>query len=88
MLDECVSSWKPLYGELPGLPPAYLVTGTRDILLSDTVRTHRRFREAGIVADLNVYEGMSHAGYTRSPETPESATVYRELGEFLSRHLD
>ena len=44
-------------------PPTYLVTGTRDMLLSDTARVHRKLKAAGVVADLNVYEGLSHAEY-------------------------
>ena len=50
----------PVYGSFDGFPPTYLVTGTRDLFLSDTVRVHRKLRSAGVVADLNVYEGMSH----------------------------
>ena len=32
----------PLYGDFKGFPPTYLVTGTRDLFLSDTVRVHRK----------------------------------------------
>ena len=78
----------PLYGDFRGFPPAYLVTGTRDMLLSDTVRTHRKLRTAGAVADLNVYEGLSLAGYLVVPNSPESQQVYGELNAFLLRHLD
>ena len=39
------------------------MTGARAMFLSDTARTHRKHRSAGVVAELNVYEGMSHAGY-------------------------
>ena len=77
----------PLYGDFDGFPPAYLVSGTRDMLLSDTVRVHRKLREAGVVADLNVYEGMSHADYMIVADSPESQQVYAELGDFLLKHL-
>lgn len=77
----------PVYGEFEGFPPTYLVTGTRDMLLSDTARVHRKLRAAGIVADLNVYEGMSHADYMIAGDTPESQQVYAELNDFLLRHL-
>ena len=58
------------------------------MLLSDTVRVHRKLREAGVAADLNVYEGMSHAGYLLVADAPESQQVYSELGDFLLEHLD
>ena len=77
----------PVYGELEGFPPTCLVTGTRDLFLSDTVRVHRKLRVAGGVADLNVFEGMSHAGYAVELRSPESQQVYGELGAFLMRHL-
>jgi len=37
----------PIYGDFHGFPPAILTTGTRDLFLSNTVRTHRKLREAG-----------------------------------------
>jgi monoterpene epsilon-lactone hydrolase len=50
----------PVYGDFSGFPPAILTTGTRDLFLSNTVRVHRKLRRAGVEAELNVYEGMSH----------------------------
>ena len=47
----------PIYGDFHGFPPTILTTGTRDLFLSNTVRTHRKLRRAGVEADLNVYEG-------------------------------
>lgn len=78
----------PVYGDFHNFPPTYLVSGTRDLFLSDTVRTHRKLRAAGVVADLNVYEGMSHAEYLVDQDTPESHEVYAELGAFLLEHLE
>ena len=76
-----------MYGDFAGFPPTYLVTGTRDLLLSDVVRVHRKMRVAGVVADLNVYEGVSHADYLFVMDSPEMDQVFGELGEFLLRHL-
>lgn len=77
----------PVYGDFHGFPPMYLVTGTRDLFLSDTARTHRKLRTAGVVAELNVYEGMSHGDYLFALEAPESHEVFGELSAFLLRHL-
>ena len=85
MTDSLVS---PVYGDFQGFPPTFLVTGTRDMFLSDTARTHRKLRAAGAIADLLVFEGMSHAGYWISPETPESRDMYRQLKSFVDRQLD
>ncbi len=76
----------PLYGDFEGFPPTYLVTGTRDLFLSDVVRVHRKMRVAGVVADLNVYEGVSHGDYMVIG-SPELQQAFGELAEFLLRHL-
>ncbi len=77
----------PLYGDFEGFPPTQLVTGTRDMFLSDTARTHRKLRAAGVTADLNVYEGMSHAEYLMVAGSQESQDVFADLSAFLVEHL-
>jgi acetyl esterase/lipase len=77
----------PIYGDFGGFPPTFLLTGTRDILLSATARTHIKIREAGSVADLLVYEGIAHADYAREMASPESHHAYSELNQFLLTHL-
>ena len=44
-------------------------------------------RRAGVSADLNVFEGMSHGGYLRSPDSPETEEVYAGLKRFLLKNL-
>jgi epsilon-lactone hydrolase len=77
----------PIYGDMHGFPPAILTTGTRDLLLSNTVRTHRKLRRAGVEADLNVYEGQSHAQYGRNDDIPETREAFGEIAAFFARHL-
>jgi len=77
----------PVYGDFSDFPPTMLVTGTRDLFLSLTVRVHRKMKAAGVTADLNVYEGLSHVEYFVVPEAPESIEVYSELKKFLGQHL-
>jgi len=76
----------PIYGDLSGFPPSFLVTGTRDLFLSNTVRVHRKLRDAGVEADLVVIEGASHADYFLLPDAPESRSVYNDLSNFLKMH--
>jgi len=78
----------PLYGDFHGFPPTLLVTGTRDLLLSATARTHIKLRQAGVVADILVYEGMSHGDYGVEAASPESLHAYAELNAFLLQHLN
>ena len=53
------------------------------MFLSDTVRVNRKMRDAGVTTVLDVYEGLSHADYLVSHQTPESQSVYRQLKRFL-----
>ena len=77
----------PIYGDFGGFPPTYLIAGTRDMFLSNTVRVHTKLRAAGVVADLIVFEGMSHGDYLFVADSPESQQAYGELNTFLLRHL-
>jgi len=77
----------PIYGDFSGFPPTYVISGTRDILLSDAVRVHRALRRAGVEADLNVYEGQSHGDYVAVMNAPESYEHYAELNAFILQHL-
>ena len=51
----------PLRAELTGLPPAVLVVGTLDPLLSDSELFAGALRAAGVPAELRVYDGAPHA---------------------------
>ncbi|HMA73851.1 MAG TPA: alpha/beta hydrolase [Xanthobacteraceae bacterium] len=77
----------PIYGDFHGFPPTILTSGTRDLFLSLTVLTHRKLRRAGVEADLQVYEGMSHAQYNFDAFAPESKEVFTEIAQFFDKHL-
>ena len=77
----------PFYGDLHGFPPTLLITGTRDLLLSATARTHIKLRQSGVVADILVYDGTAHADYIGVIGSPESHHAFAELNAFLLRHL-
>jgi acetyl esterase/lipase len=84
LTDPLVS---PLYGSFDGFPPTFLVSGTRDLLLSATVRTQVKIRQSGGIADLIVLEGTSHGDYGNPLNSAESRFTYSELGKFLLHHL-
>jgi acetyl esterase/lipase len=77
----------PIYGDFGGFPPTLLTTGTRDLFLSNTVRVHRKLRDAGVVTDLTVIEALSHADYAALPDSPESRQVYGDASAFFHRTL-
>jgi epsilon-lactone hydrolase len=76
-----------LDGDIPkGYPPAFLLSGTRDMCLSQTVLLHRKLLRAGVEADLNVFEGMWHF-FWEDPSLPESREAMTALANFFNRHL-
>ena len=77
----------PVYGDLHGFPPALLTTGTRDLLLSNTVRVHRKLKDSGVEAELNVFEAMAHAGYSRDDTAPETHQAFGDIAKFFDKHL-
>jgi monoterpene epsilon-lactone hydrolase len=78
----------PVYGDLSGFPPTILLSGTRDLLLSDTIRAQRKLRRAGVTAELHVFEGMSHAAFLTSFPSPESRQAMHEVALFFDRQFE
>ena len=77
----------PVYGDMHGFPPTILTSGTRDLFLSNTVRVHRKMRQAGVQAELQVFEGLSHAQYYRDINAPETVDYNNEIARFFDKHL-
>ena len=76
----------PLYADLHGFPPSLLVTGTRDLLLSNTSIFHRALLKAGVDAQLVVFEAMPHAFWYhfQIPETREALDL---MAKFFDEKL-
>lgn len=77
----------PIYGDVAGFPPTLLVTGTRDLFLSNTIRMHLKLRDAGNIADLIVLEGLSHAQYLMIPDSPEAKRYFNTSAAFFDKYL-
>lgn len=73
----------PLFADLSRFPPTFLQSGTRDLFLSNTIRMHRRLIDAGVEAELHVWEAMPHGGFGGAPEDAE---VLRAVARFLEAH--
>lgn len=73
----------PLFGDLSGLPPTFVQTGTRDLFLSNAVRMHRALRGAAVDAELHVFEAMPHGGFMGN--TPEDRELSNEMARFAKR---
>ena len=76
----------PLFADFSaGFPPTLIQSGTRDLLLSNSVMMHRKLRSAGVEAELHVWEAMPHGGFGFG-EVPENREIDEELRRFIARH--
>ncbi len=76
----------PVFGDFSaGFPRTLLQSGTRDLLLSDTVRLHRAMCAAGVDAQLHVFEAMPHGGFGGT--TPEDGQLAAQLRRFFAQSL-
>jgi acetyl esterase/lipase len=77
----------PINGSFDGaFPPCLITTGTRDLLLSLSVRLARCLRESGVEVDLQVWEGLWHV-FEWQHHIPEAQQSMRNIAAFLKGHL-
>lgn len=76
----------PIFGDLSHFPPTLCVSSGRDVLLSGTVNLHRRLGDAGVPAELLVYDALPHAfwAYMLAPECDH---CFGRMAAFLSARL-
>ena len=78
-------------GEFPDIlaqfPPTLVVTGTRDISMSNALMTHTSLLQAGAPAELFVQEGLGHGHFFAFPGAPESYVAYDIVWNFFDRNL-
>jgi monoterpene epsilon-lactone hydrolase len=78
----------PIFGDFTKAWPATLIqVGTREILLSDSVRLHRAIRGAGKDSRLEVYEGMPHVFQMYLSQAPEGLEAWAEAAAFWKAYL-
>lgn len=76
----------PIYGSFKDFPPTYILTGTRDLFLSDSSRLHLKLKEENNIKSnylLNVIEASSHSDYVVFSDAYEYDFIYNEITDFL-----
>lgn len=71
---------------LSHFPPTLLIAGSRDFTVSSLFKAQSALTNAGVDAELHVWDGMWHAFFF-DPDLPESQEVYRVVVDFFERHL-
>ena len=78
----------PVYGDYTqAFPPTLIQSGTREMLLSGSVREYQAIRGGGHEAVLDVYEGMPHVWLAIIPQAPETKIAIKRATDFFALHL-
>ncbi|GEM_PF-1807213 len=100
MLDRCAAAYagddpagpaaSPLNtdfqaGFKAGFPATLIICGTREILLSDSLRLHHRLRAAGHRSVLRVFDGLYHSFPVVTPGIPEADEARAIVRDFIDR---
>jgi epsilon-lactone hydrolase len=79
----------PVYGNFAkGFPPTMIQVGTKEVLLSDSVRLYQSLDQADIPVKLDVYEGMPHVFQTSLNDTTESTLAISKTIEFIKEYVN
>jgi len=73
----------PIYADLSGLPPLYVLVGTAETLLDDSGRLAERARKAGVRVTLEAWEGMIHVWPAFAPMLDEGREAIEKIGAFV-----
>jgi len=74
-----------LFAAIPAnFPPTIIITATRDLLLSDSIRIARKLRTKNCIVDLRVAEGLWHV-FEWYPQCPEAVESLQEIATFLEK---
>jgi len=77
----------PLYGDLPGLPPIFIIVGTYETMLDDSTRFADKAQKAGVDVTLRVGEKMVHCYPLLAPMFPEATQAMDEISAFIRGQL-
>jgi acetyl esterase/lipase len=78
---------------LKSFPPTLILTSSRDAQLSNALITHRRLVNAGIDAELHVWEGLGHGFFAQpwsnivDPNIPEVREAWQQTVKFFKSRL-
>lgn len=76
----------PVFADLAGLPPLFLIVGGDEVLLDDALRVAARARVAGTRADLLVGRGMQHDFPLTLPFLAESRRAWKQMARFVDAY--
>ncbi|MEZ0602879.1 alpha/beta hydrolase [Paraburkholderia sp. IW21] len=75
----------PVYADLHGLPPLFIMAGSTEVLLDDSQRVADKARAAGVDCEFEVWKKMPHVWPIFSPFIPEANRALDRAAAFVRR---
>ena len=75
----------PVYADLHGLPPLFMMAGSTEVLLDDSQRVANNARAAGVDCEFEVWEKMPHVWPMFAPFIPEANRALDHAAAFVRR---
>ena len=76
----------PLYGDLAGLPPLLLQVGSHEVLLDDSIRLLENAIDAGVDAQLQVWEEMQHVWHYSFALLKDGRNAITSIAHFFDKY--
>ena len=75
----------PIFGEFDHTFPNFFIsTGTRDLLMSQSILLANKLKASDIFVELNIWEGLWHV-FEWNIDLPESTLSLKKVSDFLSK---
>ncbi|MDR6374876.1 alpha/beta hydrolase [Paraburkholderia caledonica] len=75
----------PVFADLRGLPPLFMMAGSTEVLLDDSRRVAANARAAGVDCELEVWKKMPHVWPIFAPFIPEANRALDRAAAFVGR---
>ncbi|MBU7443395.1 alpha/beta hydrolase [Paraburkholderia fungorum] len=75
----------PVYADLLGLPPLFIMAGSTEVLLDDSQRVADNARAAGVDCEFEVWKKMPHVWPLFTPFIPEGGRALDRAAAFVRR---
>ena len=78
----------PIFADLSGLPPAYVMVGDTEVLMSDAQTLVKRISEADGQVELTIWPKMPHVFPIMSAIIPEGRQAIEDISTFVRAQLE
>jgi epsilon-lactone hydrolase len=76
----------PVFADLSGLPPLFLLVGENELLLDDALRVQAAASKNGTAASVLIGKGMQHDWPLTLPWLDESRVAWKAIRKFVEEH--